>query len=158
MRALFLLLILAYVSSSTKSRSIFPHPKPLSSIKIHTTQNGGTCYFAYTVKTSCSSPRFTRDHVSITFGDANGNKIYDPKLEDPDFRTLGRCATDTFDLYGPCTNQICYMYLYRTGNDGWIPSNVTVYAYNTKPVTFYFNVNIPKGVQYGFNYCSKNHG
>lgn len=83
----------------------------------------------------------------------SANQVYVPRLDDPYSGTFERCSTDTFQIYGPCTYQICYLYLYRTGYDGWVPESVTVYGYNSSPVTFYYNVFIPYGVWYGFDYC-----
>ncbi|KAL8476715.1 hypothetical protein ACS0TY_029132 [Phlomoides rotata] len=153
MRALFFLLILAFVFSSAQSRSLIPRPMHLSSLKINKTQNAGTCSFSVTIRTSCYSTRYTRDHISLSFGDAYGNQVYAPRLDDPRSRTFERCSTDTFQLYGPCTYQICYLYLYRSGYDGWLPYDVTVQGYNANPVTFYYNVAMPRDIWYGFDYC-----
>ncbi|KAJ1413369.1 PLAT/LH2 domain superfamily, partial [Sesbania bispinosa] len=79
--------------------------------------------------------------------------VYVPRLDDSYSRTFERCSTDTFQIYGPCTYQICYLYLYRSGYDGWKPESVTVYSYSYPPVTFYYNTFIPSGTWYGFNYC-----
>ncbi|XP_058004833.1 embryo-specific protein ATS3A-like [Hevea brasiliensis] len=40
---------------------------------------------ALTVKktTSCSSTRYTRDHISLAFGDAYGNQVYAPRIDNP---------------------------------------------------------------------------
>ncbi|KAJ9179052.1 hypothetical protein P3X46_010876 [Hevea brasiliensis] len=80
---------------------------------------------ALTVKktTSCSSTRYTRDHISLAFGDAYGN-------------------------------QTCYLYLYRSGYDGWKPKTVTIYGYNTRSITFTYNTFISNGVWYGFSDCN----
>ncbi|XP_011072224.1 embryo-specific protein ATS3B [Sesamum indicum] len=153
MGALFLLLLSAFIFSSSESRSIIPRPHPLSSLKINKTQNAGTCSFTVSIRTSCSSSRYTRDRISLSFGDAYGNQVYAPRLDNPRSRTFERCSTDTFQIYGPCTYQICYLYLYRSGYDGWIPYDVTVYGYNSQPVTFYYNVMIPSDIWYGFNHC-----
>ncbi|KAL0354789.1 UNVERIFIED_CONTAM: Embryo-specific protein ATS3B [Sesamum radiatum] len=87
------------------------------------------------------------------FGLANLIWVYAPRLDNPRSRTFERCSTDTFQIYGPCTYQICYLYLYRSGYDGWMPYDVTVYGYNSQPVTFYYNVMIPSDIWYGFNNC-----
>ncbi|KAG8379842.1 hypothetical protein BUALT_Bualt07G0131500 [Buddleja alternifolia] len=155
MRALFFLLIFTLIASIAQSRSILPRPQPISSLKINTTQtqNAGTCSFTVSIRTSCSSTRYTRDRISLSFGDAYGNQVYAPRLDDPHSRTFERCSTDTFQINGPCTYQICYLYLYRSGYDGWIPYDVTVYGYNTQAVTFYYNVKMPRNIWYGFNNC-----
>lgn len=81
------------------------------------------------------------------------DQVYAARLDDPYSRTFERCSTDTYTLYGPCTYQICYLYLYRSGYDGWKPETVTVYGYYTKSVTFYYNTWIPNGIWYGFDEC-----
>lgn len=83
------------------------------------------------------------------------DKVYAPRLDDPRERTFERCSVDTFEIYGPCTYPICYLYLYRSGYDGWKPERVDVYGYNIKAVSFYYNVFIPSDVWYGFNYCRR---
>ncbi|KAI4329328.1 hypothetical protein L6164_021605 [Bauhinia variegata] len=82
------------------------------------------------------------------------NQVYAPRIDDPYSRTFEQCSTDTFEIYGPCTYQICYLYLYRNGYDGWKPEKVTVYGYYTRAVTFYYNTFIPNGIWYGFNLCN----
>ncbi|KAK3016684.1 hypothetical protein RJ639_007089, partial [Escallonia herrerae] len=116
--------------------------------------NARSCSFSVSITTSCSSTRFTRDQISLAFGDAYGNQVYAPRLDDPSTRTFEHCSVDTFEIYGPCTYQICYLYLYRNGYDGWKPESVQVYGYNTRAITFYYNTFIPRDVWYGFNYCS----
>ncbi|GER48423.1 embryo-specific protein 3 [Striga asiatica] len=155
-RTLFnLLFILAFTVSCSQSRSIIPRPRPhsVSNLKINTTENAGTCSFTVVIRTSCSSTRYTRDRISLSFGDAYGNQVYAPRLDDPRSRTFEQCSSDTFQLYGPCTYQICYLYLYRSGYDGWIPYDVTVYGYNSNPVSFYYNIMLPGDTWYGFNQC-----
>lgn len=80
-------------------------------------------------------------------------QVYVPRLDDPGSGTFERCSTDTFEIYGPCTYQTCYLYLYRSGYDGWMPEKVTVYSYYYQPVTFYYNTYIPNDIWYGFDYC-----
>lgn len=38
-------------------------------------KNAGTCSYSVVITTSCSSPRYTRDQISISFGDAYGNQV-----------------------------------------------------------------------------------
>ncbi|KAF8011653.1 hypothetical protein BT93_J2055 [Corymbia citriodora subsp. variegata] len=128
-------------------------PHALESFKINSTQNKNSCTYTVKIRTSCSSTSYTRDQISLAFGDAYGNQVYAPRLDDPSTSTFERCSTDTFDIYGPCTYQVCYIYLYRSGYDGWKPETVTVYGYYTKAVTFYYNTFIPNGVWFGFNHC-----
>ncbi|MBA0806444.1 hypothetical protein Gohar_005897, partial [Gossypium harknessii] len=52
--------------------------------------------------------------------------IYVPRLDDPASRAFERCSSDNFEIKGPCAYQICYVYLYRTGPDGWKPEQVTL--------------------------------
>ncbi|KAI5660497.1 hypothetical protein M9H77_29290 [Catharanthus roseus] len=156
----FLFLLLTLISTLNAARSFIPRQPqpPSSSFKINGTQsekNQGSCSFTVIIRTSCSSPRFTRDRISLSFGDAYGNQVYAPRLDDPRTRTFERCSSDTFHIYGPCTYQICYLYLYRSGRDGWLPYDVTVHGYNTNPVTFYYNVLIPRDIWYGFNHCGR---
>ncbi|KGN52886.1 embryo-specific protein ATS3B [Cucumis sativus] len=148
--------LLAIFSFSGSSRSILhqPHPQPLESSKINNTQNAGSCSYTVTIKTSCSSPAYTRDYISIAFGDAYGNQVYVPRIDDPSSRAFERCSTDRYDLKGPCTYQICYVYLYRSGYDGWKVDKVTISSYSSKSVTFNYNSKIPNDVWFGFNFCS----
>ncbi|KAJ4827051.1 hypothetical protein Tsubulata_050320 [Turnera subulata] len=78
--------------------------------------------------------------------------VYVPRLDDPHSRTFESCSTDKFQINGPCTYQICYLYLYRSGYDGWKPESITVSGYYTSPITFYYNTFIPNGVHKGFIY------
>ncbi|KZV56059.1 hypothetical protein F511_06076 [Dorcoceras hygrometricum] len=151
--ALCFLLLCSLATSVSQSRSIIPSPHPLSSLRINATQNQIGCSFTVSIRTSCYSTRYTRDQISLAFGDAYGNQVYAPRLDDPYSGTFERCSSDTFQVYGPCTYQICYLYLYRSGYDGWIPYDVTVYGYYTSPVSFYYNVRMPGNIWYGFNYC-----
>ncbi|XP_061359811.1 embryo-specific protein ATS3B-like [Gastrolobium bilobum] len=153
-----LILTFFIIASFSQATPIATKPQANESFKPNQTQlqqqkEGSSCTYTLTIKTSCSSPSYTTDRISISFGDAYGYQVYVPRLDDPSSGTFERCSTDTFEIYGPCTYQICYLYLYRTGYDGWIPDKVTVHGYNSKPVTFYYNTLIPYGVWYGFDYC-----
>ncbi|KAF5741734.1 hypothetical protein HS088_TW10G00739 [Tripterygium wilfordii] len=152
-KVLAFLLHLAFIFTLSQSRSINPLPQPLVSFKINETQDARSCSYSVSITTSCSSPRYTRDCISLAFGDAYGNQVYAPRLDDPSSRTFERCSTDTFEINGPCTYQICSLYLYRSGYDGWKPDTVTVYGYYTRAATFRYNTFIPNGVWYGFNLC-----
>ena len=81
------------------------------------------------------------------------HQIYAPRIDDPSTRAFERCSSDTFQINGPCAYQICYLYLYRTGPDGWKPESVKIYGYNTRAVTFYYNTFLPSDIWYGFNLC-----
>ncbi|WVZ00492.1 hypothetical protein V8G54_026561 [Vigna mungo] len=131
-------------------------PEANESFKVNQAKSQNTassCTYTVTIKTSCNSPSYTRDQISLAFGDAYGYQVYVPRLDDPRSGTFERCSTDTFQIHGPCTYQTCYLYLYRSGYDGWIPEQVTVYSYGYNPVTFYYNTYIPNGIWYGFDYC-----
>ncbi|XVF24802.1 hypothetical protein REPUB_Repub13aG0159100 [Reevesia pubescens] len=158
MRAvIFLLLFTIIFFSLAEAKRILPlpQPQPLKSFKINAPlQNVGSCTYTASIRTSCSSPSYTRDQISLAFGDAYGNQVYAPRLDDPYSRTFERCSTDTFQIKGPCTYQVCYLYLYRSGYDGWKPESVNVYGYYTKSITFYYNTFIPSGIWYGFNLCN----
>nr|GLL20452.1 uncharacterized protein LOC109186512 [Ipomoea trifida] len=80
-------------------------------------------------------------------------QVYVARLDDPDSDTFERCSRDTFKIKGPCMDDVCYLYLYRVGSDGWKPQTVTVYISAYRYVTFIYNRFIPRGVWYGFNHC-----
>ncbi|KAJ6671987.1 hypothetical protein OIU85_013342 [Salix viminalis] len=154
----FLLLfpaLIFVVGLSKADQSIISHlqPQPLESFNLSLIQNVGSCYYTVVITTSCSSPRYTRDQISIAFGDAYGNQIYAPRLDDPSTGTFERCSSDTFQISGPCAYQICYVYLYRSGPDGWKPDTVKISGYYSSTVTFTYNTYIPRDVWYGFNWC-----
>ncbi|XP_050231147.1 embryo-specific protein ATS3B-like [Mercurialis annua] len=148
------LLFLAFLFTLSESRAIILLPQPLESFKINSTQNANTCSYTVKISTSCSSVRYTRDQISLSFGDAYGNQVYAPRIDDPHSSTFESCSTDTFQINGPCTYPICYLYLYRNGYDGWKPKYVSVYGYHIKSVTFNFNTFVPNAVWFGFNYCN----
>ncbi|KAH9715040.1 Embryo-specific protein ATS3B [Citrus sinensis] len=154
MKAVVFLLSLLIIFASSEARPIEPLPQPHRSFKVNATQNDRSCSYTVDIRTSCSSTRYTRDQISLAFGDAYGNQVYAPRLDDPYSRTFESCSTDTYTLYGPCTYQICYLYLYRSGYDGWKPESVTVYGYYTRSISFYYNTWIPDDIWYGFNYCN----
>ncbi|XP_054784653.1 embryo-specific protein ATS3B-like [Prosopis cineraria] len=155
MKTLISVLIIAVFATFSEANPILNQPQALESFKLSETQhqNGASCSYTVTIKTSCSSSRYTRDQISLAFGDAYGNQVYAPRIDDPSSGAFERCSTDTYEVHGPCTHQICYLYLYRSGSDGWKPEKVTVYGYYTKAVTFYYNTFIPSGTWYGFNLC-----
>uniref|UniRef100_A0A803R359 Embryo-specific protein ATS3B n=1 Tax=Cannabis sativa TaxID=3483 RepID=A0A803R359_CANSA len=142
--------------SEAKSSSIQTQPQAAESFNISYIQkNVQSCSYNFVITTSCSSAKYTRDEISIAFGDAYGNQIYAARLDDPATKTFESCSSDSFQVNGvPCAYQICYVYLYRTGPDGWKPESVKIYGYNSKAVTFYYNTFIPSDTWFGFNYCS----
>ncbi|OMO98004.1 Lipoxygenase, LH2 [Corchorus olitorius] len=154
-KAAFVLLYFSYfVFISSEANSITQKPRAFESFNVSYIQNLGSCSYSVEITTSCSSPSYTRDQISIAFGDAYGNQIYAPRLDDPSTRTFEQCSSDTFEIYGPCAYQICYLYLYRSGPDGWKPERVEIYGYNSRAVTFYYNTFIPGDVWYGFDFCN----
>ncbi|KAJ6912965.1 hypothetical protein NC651_015439 [Populus alba x Populus x berolinensis] len=116
-------------------------------------QAAKSCPYTLVIKTSCTSTTYTRDKISLAFGDSYGNEVYMKRLDDPSSGTFERCSTDTFQLNGPCVYDICYLYMLRTGYDGWKPESVKIYGPYTKTVKFNHNKFLPNGVWYGFNVC-----
>ncbi|KAI9112020.1 hypothetical protein K1719_016916 [Acacia pycnantha] len=122
------LLLLALGIGATLSVAEFQYsstPRPhaaesfnVSYIQMKTVES---CPYTVVISTSCTSTVRTKDQISIAFGDAYGNQIYAPRLDDPTSNAFERCSTDTFQLNGPCAYQICYVYFYRSGHDGWKP-------------------------------------
>ncbi|KAF8047797.1 hypothetical protein N665_2827s0005 [Sinapis alba] len=157
-RLFTLLLLLCFVSSISLSvsESKVLEPHAAESFNVSLIQKLRTsCSYTVIISTSCSSSRYTRDQISIAFGDAYGNQIYAPRLDNPSIKTFEQCSSDTFEVNGPCTYQICYVYLYRSGPDGWIPDSVKIHSHGSKSaVTFPYNSHVPESVWYGFNYCN----
>ncbi|GAV66410.1 ATS3 domain-containing protein [Cephalotus follicularis] len=157
MKIYFLLYLFAFtvffIQIKAKSISLL-QPHNLKSFNLSYLQQVQSCSYTVIITTSCSSVSYTRDQISIAFGDAYGNQIYAPRLDDPSTKTFESCSTDTFQINGPCAYQICYVYLYRSGPDGWMPENVKIYGSNSRAVTFYYNTFTPGDIWYGFNLCS----
>ncbi|XP_050226537.1 embryo-specific protein ATS3A-like [Mercurialis annua] len=118
------------------------------------TANARSCSYSVVIKTSCSSSSFTRDHISLAFGDSYAHEVYVKRLDDSSSGTFERCSTDTFQINGPCVHDICYLNLLRKGSDGWKPETVKINGPSTKPVNFKFNTFLPNGVWFGFKLCS----
>ncbi|CAL4958515.1 unnamed protein product [Urochloa decumbens] len=111
------------------------------------------CTYTVEIKTSCSSPRSTRDSVSLAFGDVYRNEVYAATVT-PAYGGFERCAKDTFRVSGPCGYGVCYLYLRRTGRVGWTPEWVRVYEpTSSTPSTFYFGDPLANGVWYGTDRC-----
>ncbi|KAJ7956696.1 Embryo-specific [Quillaja saponaria] len=123
------------------------------SLKPNQVQSARTCSYTLIIKTSCSSTRYTRDQISLAFGDKNGNEVHGKRLDDARAKIFERCSTDTFQINGPCVHDACYLYLLRRGSDGWKPEFVKINSNYTKAATFYFNESLPDGVWFGFNLC-----
>ncbi|KAL9339730.1 hypothetical protein Peur_068745 [Populus x canadensis] len=139
------------------SSSISPtlQPRPLKSFYPKNIQAAKSCPYELVIKTSCSSTTYTRDKISLAFGDSYGNEVYIKRLDDPSSGTFERCSTDSFQINGPCVDDVCYLYMLRTGSDGWKPESVKIYGSYTKTVTFNYNKFLPNGVWYGFNVCGR---
>lgn len=80
-------------------------------------------------------------------------QLYVKRLDDPG--AFKKCTTVSFDVMGECTSQICELYLFRKGRDGWKPETVVVYDYNYPPVIFNYNICLTKGRGIGYNYCGQ---
>ncbi|PIA42463.1 hypothetical protein AQUCO_02000126v1 [Aquilegia coerulea] len=151
---LFALFFISIQADDDKLITSLP-PHKLNSLKIQNTDNlRSTCSYTVSIRTSCSSTRYTRDKISLAFGDAYGYQVYVQRLDDPSSGAFESCSTDTYQISGPCISRICYLYLVRVGSDGWKPESITVYGYYTQSITFYYNTFLPNGVWYGFDYCN----
>ncbi|XP_068643399.1 embryo-specific protein ATS3A [Aristolochia californica] len=146
----FLCLFILLVADSV---DLQPHELPSFKVK-NTTTLSYSCSYTVSIKTSCSSRSYTRDAISIAFGDAYGNEIYAARIDDPSSRTFERCSTDTFKISGPCSSRICYLYLLRRGSDGWKPESVKISEPHLGTITFKYNLFLPNGVWYGFDLCN----
>ncbi|KAF0920386.1 hypothetical protein E2562_034843 [Oryza meyeriana var. granulata] len=150
------------LASATTTSSTQPQPAeillpPLTADDGAAAAAGRTCWYTVQIKTSCASPRRTSDAVSLAFGDAYRNEVYAASLASPSStRAFERCATDTFRVGGPCGYGVCYLYLRRTGRNGWTPQWVRVYEPTSDtPSTFYYGDPLPNAVWYGFNRCPR---
>ncbi|XP_074273954.1 embryo-specific protein ATS3A-like isoform X1 [Silene latifolia] len=129
-------------------------PLPLLSHRIKPNLTGSSCPYTVKIVTSCSSTKRPKDQVSLSFGDKRGNQVYVPKIDDPRSGTFEACSTDTFDISGPCTYDVCYVYLNRRGRDGIKIESVKISGKSTRTVTFNFKSWLPNNVWFGFNYCN----
>lgn len=131
------------------------------------------CTYSIEIETTCAQSAETTDHVSVRFGDSEGNLIIVKHLNNPKllyapkgglrrrgYGGFGRCAKDMFKASGPCMSQrVCSLYLKRVGSDDWRPGRVKVLhqqdGSRVVPVSyvFYFRTFVPENVWYGFNYC-----
>ncbi|CAK7345512.1 unnamed protein product [Dovyalis caffra] len=150
------------IMASTWNLALWPisisptlQPHVLKSFNPKNTQAAKSCPYTLVIKTSCSSKTYTRDKISLAFGDSYGNEVYIKRLDDPSSGTFERCSTDTFQINGPCVYDVCYLYMLRTGSDGWKPESVKIYGPYTKTVKFNYNKFLPNGVWYGINVCRR---
>ncbi|CAJ2661330.1 unnamed protein product [Trifolium pratense] len=105
----------------------------------------GRCDYLITIKTSCDSPTYTKDEISLLFGDVHGAELFFPRLNNPKIGTFNKCDTMSFAAQATCIGKICRLDLYRNGTDGWIPESVAIYDYSYPSVIFNYNN--------GYNFC-----
>ncbi|XP_027358598.1 embryo-specific protein ATS3B-like [Abrus precatorius] len=140
--------------SESKYASVQPHAAESFSVGYIQMTTAANCSYLVVITTSCSSPKFTTDKIGIAFGDAYGNQVYEPRLDNPIAGTFEQCSSDSFQIDGECASPICFVYLYRSGAEyGWKPDSVKIYGYDSEPVTFNFNESIPNGTWYGYDNC-----
>ncbi|KAK8324461.1 hypothetical protein V6Z11_A12G303200 [Gossypium hirsutum] len=101
-KASIVFLYFGFVFIHCDAKSIREKPQAFESFNVSYIQNLGSCSYSVVFTTSCSSTTYTRDQISIAFGDAYGNQIYAPRLDDPTSRAFERCSSDTFEIKGPC--------------------------------------------------------
>ncbi|XP_010483918.1 PREDICTED: chitin-binding lectin 1-like [Camelina sativa] len=148
---IFLLLVLCFnnpVLSLTDDQPL------ISSLKLHEKES---CPYTVIVTTSCLSPDWSKDQITIALSDANGNQVVAPRLNEPLSGGRGgfeKCSSDTFQIKGECLNTICSVYIYRSGLDGWIPETVEIFKEGSKSVKFDFNENVPENIWSGNNNCN----
>ncbi|KAJ0259388.1 Embryo-specific protein ATS3A [Hirschfeldia incana] len=149
-------LILLALCSVTSARSfVTTRPGPIDSfLPTPKLEGAKVCSYTVIIKTSCSSVSYTRDKISIAFGDVYGNEVYVKRLDNPKSKAFEKCSSDTYKINGPCMRDVCYLHLLRQGSDGWKPENVKVYGSSIRSVTFYYNLFLPNGVWYGFDVCN----
>ncbi|XP_023552619.1 embryo-specific protein ATS3B-like [Cucurbita pepo subsp. pepo] len=139
------------ISAAVSSGSL-PQPAP-KSLTIGYIQKAGDCNYRVNITTSCSSPFHITAEIGVLFGDAHGNQIYEPKLEVESSKAFAKCSKDIFELTGPCTDQICFFYLYKNGSDDWIPETVEISSPDIDTVKYKYNSSIPDDTWDGFDDC-----
>ncbi|CAL5214869.1 unnamed protein product [Lathyrus oleraceus] len=112
----------------------------------------GMCSYRITIKTSCNSPKYTKDTIGILFGDAYGKEITALKVY-PESEMFERCKTLVYEVLGHCIGKICKLYVARVGLDGWMPETIIVYDHNDPPISVNYNYFIPEGIRQGSDYC-----
>ncbi|PIN07075.1 hypothetical protein CDL12_20361 [Handroanthus impetiginosus] len=146
MKILFFLLISSLIIFSTHARSIIPRPQPLSSLK----QDEGNCNYVVIITTSLSSSS-APDDASLRFGDANGNYILAPHI---DTARLHPGMEHTFEVNGTCVNAtVCYLFIYVSGNEGWMPQDVSIIELGGAQLDFRFNAHVPSNTWFGHDNC-----
>ncbi|KAE9588014.1 hypothetical protein Lal_00003306 [Lupinus albus] len=149
-----LILTMCIISTFSQANPIAIHPQPNQSFKLNRMPQQVNCHYTAHIKTSCISPSYTGNQISVAFGDTYGSQVYVPKLDHLSLGSFDQCSISTFEIDGPCNNQVCYLFLYTTGYDGWIPESVTISGYNAAPISFVYNTAVPHGVWYGYNVCN----
>ncbi|KAH6803207.1 Embryo-specific protein 3 [Perilla frutescens var. frutescens] len=145
------MLLLLFALSFTASA--FVDHLQQSAISIKSNQTETSCEYTVIIKTSCSSISYTTDEISLAFGDAYGNEVYEPRIDDPNTRTFERCSRYVFEVRGPCMDVICQVSLMRNGSDGWKPKTVMIYGPDLKPSIFDFDTFLLNGKWFGFDVC-----
>ncbi|KAL5569189.1 hypothetical protein UlMin_025764 [Ulmus minor] len=143
---------------------------PINGVKFQTQKN---CSYSIKIETTCAPSAETKDHVSIRFGDSQGNLVIVKHLKSPKllyapkngvqkgsaYGGFGRCAIDMFEASGACMSErACSLYLKKVGSDEWRPGWVKVHQQEGGRLVqvscvFYFRTFVPENVWYGFNYC-----
>ncbi|CAK8579234.1 unnamed protein product [Lathyrus sativus] len=124
----------------------------LTQQQINETKLVGMCSYKITIKTSCNSPKYSRDTIGILFGDADGKEITVLKV-DPETELFQQCETLIYEVLGHCIGKICKLYVARVGLDGWMPETIIVYDHKDLPIRFNYNYFIPEGIRRGSDYC-----
>ncbi|KAH9715043.1 Embryo-specific protein ATS3B [Citrus sinensis] len=112
MKAVVFLLSLLIIFASSEARPIEPLPQPHRSFKVNATQNDRSCSYTVDIRTSCSSTRYTRDQISLAFGDAYGNQVYAPRSGYDGWKP------ESVTVYGYYTRSISFYY------NTWIPDDI----------------------------------
>ncbi|KAL0548589.1 hypothetical protein IC582_013044 [Cucumis melo] len=153
----FFLLLLPLSFLAVVCSAVLPAPITLdpevapSSLPIHYIQEVGSCSYYVTVATSCASPSSIASEIGVLFGDTYGNQIIEKKLSNGD-KVFGSCKTDSFVLKDrPCIVQISYMYIYKDGDDDWLPNSVEISGSGINPLLFIFKSSIPTNTWFGFD-------
>ncbi|CAI0542923.1 unnamed protein product [Linum tenue] len=154
-----LIYFLSITIPNVRSATLPPQPQHIHGFKpmsadIQAQAAARSCPYTVIIETSCASTSFTRDQISLAFGDSHGNEVYAKRLDDPKSGTFERCSKDTFKITGPCVEEVCYLYMLRKGSDGWKPGSVKVYGPYIRTVDLDFDVFLPNGVWFGFNLCN----
>ncbi|RVW46169.1 Embryo-specific protein ATS3A [Vitis vinifera] len=117
MKAVSFLLLLhsASIFIFSQAQSIVSQPQVLKSKDFTNIQNVGSCSFTVVIKTSCSSVSFTRDQISLAFGDAYGNQVCHVAL----YRSgMDGWKPESVKIYGYNSSPVTFYY------NAFVPSGV----------------------------------